>query len=204
MVSNNICIVETKQCENTVNNNVSHSQYPGLLLGCSLVNIMMAILGIIFTTLALDQGEDKTNFINISDNNQLLLKVLPMNILSSPQDYEVQTSLSGVTGSVLSLTCGVSGYLVSTRWWWSPHHHCVHLVISLVTVLGILVTLVMAAMDIVWHRMELKMVESAWMYLPYTVSYNEQAQTYLSSLFNQYCCFSRMELELEFTSYQQI
>ena len=69
MVSNNICIVATKQCENTANNNVSHSQYPGLLLGCSLVNIVMAILGIIFTTLALDQGEDKTNLINIFDNN---------------------------------------------------------------------------------------------------------------------------------------
>ena len=123
-----------------------NSHYYELVKGSSILSIIMGLLCLMFTVLAYENDE-----------------------------RELQWSGGGLITSVTSLVSGVSGALLSWRWWSLGQCYC-HLVTCLVTLVLNIVSLVLQTLDIVTHRWTLHLVREAWSLLPFTVSYNEEVR----------------------------
>ena len=117
-------------------------RYPSLALGCGVSLTVLALITLILATAA------------------FLL------------ERQVQASGSAFLAGCLALSSGLSGCLISRRWY-SRRACYIHLLVLVVVTLAIAVLELLLVLDIIARRIELKRLKFAWDFLPFTVSYNE-------------------------------
>ena len=85
---------------------------------------------------------------------------------------EVQAGASGFMAGCLALGSGLSGGLISRRFY-SRRNCWLHLAVVVLSTAAIAVLEVLVLLQLIARRIELKRLKFAWDVLPFTVSYNE-------------------------------
>ena len=88
-------------------------------------------------------------------------------------ERDVQASGGGFLAGSLALGSGVSGCLISSRFY-SRRNCYLHLAVVVVSTSAIAVLEALVLLHLIARRIELKRTNFAWEFLPFTVSYNER------------------------------